>query len=96
VILLGGRALLWLYHSVADAPQSASAVTQTSPATTTAVSDTRPSIAVLPFENRSREADDAFFVDGIHDDILAQLSKISALRVISRTSVEQFRARSCR
>ena len=48
-------------------------------------------IAVLPFENRSREADDAFFVDGIHDDILTQLSKVSALRVISRTSVEQFR-----
>ena len=50
-----------------------------------------PSVAVLPFENRSREADDAFFVDGIHDDILTQLSKVSALRVISRTSVEQFR-----
>ena len=53
--------------------------------------DARPSIAVLPFENRSRESDDAFFVDGIHDDILTQLSKVSALRVISRTSVEQFR-----
>ncbi len=46
---------------------------------------------MLPFENRSREADDAYFVDGIHDDILTQLSKISALKVISRTSVEQFR-----
>ena len=46
---------------------------------------------MLPFENRSREADDAFFVDGIHDDILTQLSKVSALKVISRTSVEQFR-----
>ena len=46
---------------------------------------------MLPFENRSREEDDAFFVDGIHDDILTQLSKVSALRVISRTSVEQFR-----
>ena len=33
------------------------------------------SIAVLPFENRSREADDAFFVDGIHDDILTQLTE---------------------
>ena len=48
-------------------------------------------MAVLPFENRSREADDAYFVDGIHDDILTQLSKVSALRVISRTSVERFR-----
>ena len=45
----------------------------------------------MPFENRSREADDAFFVDGIHDDILMQLSKVSALKVISRTSVERFR-----
>ena len=53
--------------------------------------DTRPSIAVLPFENRSDVQKDAYFVDGIHDDILTQLSKVSALKVISRTSVEQFR-----
>ncbi len=52
--------------------------------------DARPSIAVLPFENRSRLEDDAFFVDGMHDDILTQLSKVGALKVISRTSVEQF------
>ena len=56
--------------------------------------DARPSIAVLPFENRSREADDAFFVDGIHDDILTQLSKVSALRVISRTSSSSSATRS--
>jgi len=53
--------------------------------------DARPSIAVLPFENRSDEHKDAFFVDGIHDDILTQLSKVSALKVISRTSVDRFR-----
>jgi len=46
---------------------------------------------VLPFENRSRLDDDVFFVDGIHDDILTQLSKVGALKVISRTSVEKFR-----
>jgi pentatricopeptide repeat protein len=51
----------------------------------------RRSIAVLPFANRSSAADDAFFVDGIHDDILTQLAKISALKVISRTSVLQYR-----
>ena len=61
------------------------------PAPTSAATDARPSIAVLPFENRSDVEKDAFFVDGIHDDILTQLSKVSALRVISRTSVEQFR-----
>ena len=53
--------------------------------------DTRPSIAVLPFENRSAKQDDAFFVDGVHDDILTQLTKIGAMKVIARTSVEQFR-----
>ncbi len=51
----------------------------------------RRSIAVLPFVNRSNAADDAFFVDGIHDDILMQLAKISSLKVISRTSVMQYR-----
>lgn len=50
-----------------------------------------PSIAVLPFDNRSALPEDVFFVDGMHDDILTQLSKISGLKVISRTSVESFR-----
>jgi TolB-like protein/Tfp pilus assembly protein PilF len=90
LLLLGGGALLWLYDPVDDAPAPA-AVTASSPATSAAVSDARPSIAVLPFENRSRLEEHAFFVDGIHDDILTQLSKVSALRVISRTSVERFR-----
>ena len=49
-----------------------------------------PSIAVLPFENRSANPEDAYFVDGIHDDILASLGKIGTLTVISRTSVERF------
>lgn len=50
------------------------------------------SIAVLPFRNRSNLAEDAFFVDGIHDDILMQLAKFSSLdKVISRTSVERYR-----
>lgn len=51
----------------------------------------RPSIAVLPFDNRSNVEGDRFFVDGMHDDILTQLSKIGGLKVISRTSVESFR-----
>lgn len=51
----------------------------------------RKTIAVLPFANRSNDPNDAFFVDGIHDDILAQLAKISSLKVISRTSVMGYR-----
>jgi TolB-like protein/Flp pilus assembly protein TadD len=49
------------------------------------------SIAVLPLANRSALEEDAFFVDGIHDDILTQLSQIDGLKVISRTSVMQYR-----
>jgi TolB-like protein/Flp pilus assembly protein TadD len=50
------------------------------------------SIAVLPFENRSADESDAYFVDGIHDDILTQLHKLSGIdKVISRTSVERYR-----
>jgi TolB-like protein/Tfp pilus assembly protein PilF len=49
------------------------------------------SIAVLPFENFSDDKANAFFADGIQDDILTSLAKIRDLRVISRTSVEGYR-----
>jgi TolB-like protein/Tfp pilus assembly protein PilF len=49
------------------------------------------SIAVLPFENFSPAKDNAFFADGIQDDILTSLAKIKDLRVISRSSVMGFR-----
>jgi TolB-like protein len=48
------------------------------------------SIAVLPFENRSPNPDDAFFAAGVHDDLLTHLSKVADLHVISRTSVMGF------
>jgi len=49
------------------------------------------SIAVLPFTNRSAELDTGYFVDGIHDDLLTQLARIGELKVISRTSVMEYR-----
>jgi TolB-like protein/Flp pilus assembly protein TadD len=49
------------------------------------------SIAVLPFENLSDEKENAYFADGIQDDILTNLSKIRDLKVISRTSVMSYR-----
>jgi serine/threonine-protein kinase len=49
------------------------------------------SIAVLPFENLSHNKDDAFFADGVQDDILTKLAKISELKVISHTSVMHYR-----
>jgi TolB-like protein/Tfp pilus assembly protein PilF len=50
------------------------------------------SIAVLPFENLSRDPDNAFFTDGVQDEILTDLAKIADLKVISRTSVMQYKA----
>ena len=49
------------------------------------------SIAVLPFSTRSKVEDDQFFSDGMHDDLLTQLAKIGDLKVISRTSVMEYR-----
>src|SRR5437016_3357265 len=51
------------------------------------------SIAVLPFENLSDDKEHAFFADGIQDDILIKLAKIADLKVISRTSVMQYRGK---
>ena len=69
-----------VYNYVLDEPPSSGVV-----------GEIRRSIAVLPFDNRSNDENDAFFVDGIHDDILTQLAKISSLKVISRTSVMIYR-----
>jgi serine/threonine protein kinase/Flp pilus assembly protein TadD len=50
------------------------------------------SIAVLPLENLSEEKENAFFADGIQDELLSNLSKIADLKVISRTSVTQYKS----
>jgi serine/threonine-protein kinase len=50
------------------------------------------SIAVLPFENLSSEKENAYFADGVQDEILTGLSRVADLKVISRTSVMQYKA----
>src|SRR5437899_4283154 len=50
------------------------------------------SIAILPFENRSKDPDNAYFADGIQDEILTRLSKIADLKVISRTSTQHYKS----
>lgn len=54
------------------------------------------SIAVLPFQNLSDEKENAYFADGVQDDILTNLSKIGDLKVISRTSVMSYRGEGMR
>jgi TolB-like protein/Tfp pilus assembly protein PilF len=51
----------------------------------------RASIAVLPFDSRSTEATNTLFADGVHDDLLTKLANMGSLRVISRTSVMEYR-----
>src|SRR5882762_4914579 len=50
------------------------------------------SIAVLPFENLSNDKENAYFVEGIQDEILTRLSKLADLKVISRTSTQQYKS----
>src|SRR6267154_3933679 len=67
----------------------------TSPAVSTSFPAPIPekSIAVLPFENRSDEKENAYFADGIEDEILTRLSNIADLKVISRTSTRQYQSK---
>ena len=101
--LLGGMAAFALWGIVAagwlllrpaagDTGPAATASVPGAGATSADADESRQSIAVLPFTNRSAgtEEDAGFFASGIHDDILTQLSKIDALKVISRTSVMQY------
>ena len=50
------------------------------------------SIAVLPFDNLSRDPDNAYFTEGVEDEILTQLAKVADLKVISRTSTQHFKS----
>src|SRR6184192_2786661 len=68
--------------------------TSTTPGATVSLAASVPekSIAVLPFENLSDEKENAYFADGIQDEILTDLAKVADLKVISRTSVMQYKS----
>ena len=54
------------------------------------------SIAVLPFKNLSRDPDNAYFADGVQDEILTDLARVADLKVISRTSTLQYKSEVAR
>src|SRR2546423_926108 len=62
------------------------------PKETTTAEPNAKSIAVLPFENRSEDKANAYFADGIQDEILTRLAKIADLKVISRTSTQHYKS----
>src|SRR5215469_10871618 len=77
----------WLWH-----PWRNASTTAESP--TAAISAIREkSIAVLPFENLSGDPDNAYFADGIQEEILTSLAKIADLKVISRTSTQRYQSK---
>lgn len=88
VAVAAGAALVVLRRP--PEPAAAAVIPASAPASEAAV-DAR-SIAVLPFENMSVDKDNAFFADGVHEDVLTNLSFVRDLHVVSRTSVMRYRA----
>jgi TolB-like protein/DNA-binding winged helix-turn-helix (wHTH) protein/Tfp pilus assembly protein PilF len=84
VIVLSG-AVFFLWRSQTRSPEGSA---QDRPAAA-AVSD--KTIAILPFDNLSGSSENAYFADGIKDEILTRLSKVAALKVVSRTSTQKFK-----
>jgi TolB-like protein/Tfp pilus assembly protein PilF len=87
-------AAAWLFFSALRSPQQTASSTDTPKAVLGSAVPEIPSksIAVLPFESLSGNKDDTYFADGVQDEILNNLAKITRLTVISRTSVMQYRA----
>jgi len=82
LLVVVGLALAWFYYERHQASSSPLVDKTAQP---------EKSIAVLPFESISANTDDAYFADGMQDEILNHLAKIAQLKVISRTSVMQYR-----
>jgi len=91
VILILGGIGIWLLRSKSSTKAPANAVAASSIATP-APSIPEKSIAVLPFDNLSRDPDNAYFAEGIQDEILTRLSKIADLKVISRASTQHYKS----
>jgi TolB-like protein/class 3 adenylate cyclase/Tfp pilus assembly protein PilF len=87
LLALGGLLLLRRSASIRNGATTASA-----PAASTPPPIPGKSVAVLPFENLSSDKENAYFADGIQDEILTRLAKIADLKVISRTSTQHYKS----
>jgi TolB-like protein/Tfp pilus assembly protein PilF len=96
VLLLFAVGYFLLDKFVLDAPLQEQSTTAGVPPGAGAAAPTAPPqaasdlIAVLPFRNRSALPEDAYFAEGMHDDLLTQLSKVAGFKVISRTSMMRY------
>src|ERR1051326_1620950 len=90
-----GVGAYWFWHRPVTnrtaSAETANVVPEKSP-NSPAMPVSEKSIAVLPFENLSSDKENAYFAGGIQDEILTRLSKIAALKVISRTSTQKYQS----
>src|SRR5262249_8286471 len=91
LLLLAGTAF-WFLHPRSSRTQPSEKTSASHLAAQPFTSIPEKSIAVLPFENLSSDKENAYFADGIQDEILTRLSKIADLKVISRTSTQHYKS----
>jgi TolB-like protein/Flp pilus assembly protein TadD len=98
LLAIGAGLAWWLRPTAAppDAPPAAKVAPAAPVVDATPAIPTDKSLAVLPFENLSGDPENAYFVSGMQDLILTNLSKLGELRVISRTSTEHYASRPAR
>lgn len=90
VAMLAAGLLAYQFIRPKAKPSPAGKIMSGGAATSPAIPD--KSIAVLPFDNLSRDPDNAFFAEGVQDEILTRLAKVADLKVISRTSTQHFKS----
>jgi len=95
IVLAAVGAGWWLAHQLGRTTEQV--VSSPSVSISRATSSTAPpadqkSIAVLPFDNLSHDQDNAYFAEGVQDEILTRLAKVADLKVISRTSTQHFKS----
>jgi TolB-like protein/Tfp pilus assembly protein PilF len=89
-LIIGG--LIWSRHRATTATNVVNSLPPTGSSATPTAAIPEKSIAVMPFENLSSDKENAYFADGIQDEILTRLSKIADLKVISRTSTQHYKS----
>ena len=96
VLVLGGLTIVFLVLRTVDERKRKLGTTLSGGQANHALPIPEKSIAVLPFQSLSKDEENAFFADGVQDEILTDLAKIADLKVISRTSVMQYKNASAR
>ena len=92
VAMIGVGAYWWWHLPGTKRTAASDAAPQKEAAPTVLPAIVEKSIAVLPFDNLSRDPDNAFFAEGVQDEILTRLAKVADLKVISRTSTQHFKS----